>query len=106
MRRDAWQALADPTRREIIKILTAKPLSVNEVAMKFDISRPATSKHIKILEESKLLKIENKGRERICHLSLEPLTEVYNWVKEYEHFWLHKLDNLEEFMSKQKKPNK
>lgn len=99
MRRDAWTALADPTRREIIKILSTKPLTINEVAHKFDISRPATSKHIKILRESKLVSIENKGRERFCHLTLEPLLEVFDWVKEYEHFWLNKLDSLEDFMS-------
>jgi len=106
MRRDAWQALADPTRREIIKILSQNSLTINEIAEKFDISRPATSKHLKILSESNLIEINSRGRERICNLTLESLEEVYNWVKEYEIFWIGKLDNLDKFMKNKKQRNK
>jgi len=100
MRRDAWQALADPTRREIISTLSDGGRTINAIAEKFQSSRPAISKHIKILEESALVQIEKNGRERICHLTLEPLEEVYTWVKEYEKFWHNKLDNLDAYLSK------
>ncbi len=90
------------TRREIIKLLANKSLSINEVAKWFEISRPATSKHIKILAESDLITIESSGRERYCHLNLSTIEEVFNWVKNYEYFWLNKLDNLDECMKKSK----
>lgn len=101
MRRDAWQALADPTRRKIIECLFERPQTVNEIAMHFDISRPAISKQIKILEESSLLTIEQKGRERNCALSLASLQEVYQWVGQYEQFWLNRLDRLDDYLSEQ-----
>ena len=98
MRRDAWQALADPTRRRIIEVLSERPLSINEIAEHFEISRPAMSKQIKILQESDLLRINSSGRERVCALSLEPLKVVQEWVKQYETFWLSKLDNLQDYL--------
>ena len=98
MRRDAWQALADPTRRRIIEVLSERPLSINEIAEHFEISRPAISKQIKILQESDILRINSSGRERVCALSLEPLKVVQEWVKQYETFWLSKLDNLQDYL--------
>ena len=101
MRRDPWQALADPTRRQIIEVLAETPLSVNEIAENFDISRPAISKQLKILEESSLIKIEKTGRNRICTLALEPLAEVFHWVQQYEVFWLGKLDQLGKYLDEE-----
>ena len=98
MRRDPWQALADPTRRQIIEILSAEPLTVNAIADNFSISRPAISKQLKILEESALVTIEKQGRERICTLSLAPLEEIQRWVQQYETYWLRKLDKLDDFL--------
>ena len=98
MRRDPWQALADPTRRRIIEILKEEDLTINEIAGHFDISRPAISKQLKILHESNLIEIEKSGRERSCALTLSGLEEVYEWVKQYESFWLTKLDRLEKFL--------
>lgn len=99
MRRDPWQALADPTRRKIIEVLHTAPQSVNTIAKNFDISRPAISKQLKILEESSLIIIHQEGRERICQLTLTPLKEVFKWVKQYEFFWIDKLDNLDDYLS-------
>ncbi|MEM7367037.1 MAG: metalloregulator ArsR/SmtB family transcription factor [Bacteroidota bacterium] len=99
MRRDPWQALADPTRRQIIEVLSEKAQTVNAIAHNFEISRPAISKQLKILEESSLISIEQQGRERLCTLSLEPLSEVFNWVQQYQHFWLKKLDNLDDYLN-------
>lgn len=106
MRRDPWQALADPTRRKIIEVLTDGNQTVNAIAENFDISRPAISKQLKILQESTLIQIETIGRERICSLSLEPLEEVSKWVKTYESFWLGKLDALDRHLKKKAKSKK
>lgn len=100
MRRDPWQALADPTRRKIIETLSDEPMTINEIAERFTISRPAISKQVKILEESRLIFIQKQGRERTCSLSLEGLEEVHLWVQQYESFWLNKLDSLEDYLSK------
>lgn len=100
MRRDPWQALADPTRREIISLLREGPLTINEVVEHFDISRPAISKQVKILAECGLLNIVNEGRKRICTLNAEPLQEVADWLSYYEEFWLGKLDHLEKVLNK------
>ena len=102
MRRDPWQALADPTRRRIIEVLSDGDQSINAIAENFKISRPAISKQVKILAESSLVEISTIGRERICSLSLGPLEEIANWVKSYEQFWLGKLDRLEKHLSKKK----
>lgn len=102
MRRDPWQSLADPTRRQIIEILAEEPMTINEIADQFIISRPAISKQIKILTESNLIQIRQEGRVRTCVLSLEGLQEVHNWVKQYESFWLNKLDHLDQYLDDQK----
>jgi len=102
MRRDAWQALADPTRRQIIEILHDAPQSINTIAENFEISRPAISKQVKILEESNLIQIDTHGRERICTLTMEPLQEIFDWVQQYENFWLSKLDRLDDFLNTKK----
>lgn len=101
MRRDPWQALADPTRRKIIHVLTDNPQTVNAIVENFDISRPAISKQLRILEESSLITIEKNGRERLCTLSLAPLKEVFEWVQQYELFWLNKMDNLGNYLDKE-----
>lgn len=100
MRRDPWQGLADPTRRKIIEILASEPHSVNRIVAHFDISRPAISKQLKILEACELISIQKNGRENICTLSLEPLEDVSNWIQQYEYFWVNKLDHLSEYLKK------
>jgi DNA-binding transcriptional ArsR family regulator len=98
MRRDVFQAIADPTRRDIIKLVSRKALNLNAVAGRFDISRPAISKHIKILSECGLVTIQQHGRERICTANLKPLREVAGWVEQYRVFWTSKLDALGKFL--------
>lgn len=95
MRRDVFQAIADPTRREIINIIAKGSLNLNSVAEKFDVSRPAISKHIKILTQCGLITIRQKGRERYCDANLKPLGKVSNWIEQYRIFWNSKLDALE-----------
>lgn len=108
MRRDVFQAIADPTRREIIHLLAGKSLNLNAVAENFDVSRPAISRHIKILTECGLINIRQQGRERYCDAKLDTLHEVSDWVDQYRNLWEAKLDSLEDYLeslqSKTKKP--
>ena len=105
MRRDVFQAIADPTRREIIRMIATQSLNLNSVADKFDISRPAISKHIKILTECGLITINQKGRERHCEANLRKLNEVSDWVEQYREFWTKKLDALENYLEKLQSTN-
>jgi DNA-binding transcriptional ArsR family regulator len=98
MRRDVFQAIADPTRRAIINMIAGQSLNLNAVADKFDISRPAISKHIKILTECGLIVIKQQGRERYCEAKLATLNEVSDWVEQYKQFWNAKLDSLEIYL--------
>jgi DNA-binding transcriptional ArsR family regulator len=102
-RRDVFQAIADPTRRQIINMVAAKPLNVNTIADSFDVSRQAISLHIKILIECELLKIKKQGRERYCEAQLDQLNEVAIWVEQYRQHFESKLDNLEAYLDKLKK---
>jgi DNA-binding transcriptional ArsR family regulator len=101
MKRDVFRAIADPTRREIINLIAHRSLNLNSVAENFDVSRPAISKHIKILTECGLIVIKQIGRERYCEASLKQLNEVSNWVERYRAFWTSKLDALENFLDQQ-----
>ncbi len=106
MRRDVFQAIADPTRRAIINMISTQSLNLNEVAENFDISRPAISKHIKILTECGLIVIKQKGRERYCEAKLKKLNDVSKWVEQYKIFWTEKLDSLERYLEKIQSPEK
>ncbi len=101
MRRDVFQAIADPTRREIINVISSGFYTLNTVAENFNISRPAISKHIKILTECGLVVIKQKGRERYCEAQLQKLNEVSQWVEQYRVFWTKKLDALGDFLAKE-----
>jgi DNA-binding transcriptional ArsR family regulator len=98
MRRDVYQAIADPTRRKIINMIAQKPLNLHTVAENFEVSRPAISKHIKILVECGLVVIKQQGRERFCEAKLQKLNEVSSWLEQYKVFWTKKLDALDEFL--------
>lgn len=116
MRRDVFQAIADPTRRAIINVIANQSMNLNAVADKFDVSRPAISKHIKILTQCGLVTIKQVGRERYCEARLQKLNEVSEWIEQYRVFWNNKLDALENFLAQDagatdndqitKKPNK
>jgi DNA-binding transcriptional ArsR family regulator len=103
MRRDVFQAIADPNRRGIINLLARKQMTLNGVAENFGISRPAISKHIKILTECGLVAIKQRGRERFCEAKLDGLNEVSEWVEKYRIFWTAKLDALEQYLAQLQK---
>jgi DNA-binding transcriptional ArsR family regulator len=98
MRRDVFQAIADPTRREILNMIAYQSLNLNAVAENFTVSRPAISKHMKILTECGLIVITQQGRERYCKARMEKLNEVSEWVEQYREFWTKKLDDLGTFL--------
>lgn len=100
MRRDVYQAIADPTRREIIGMVSHQPLNVNDLSENFDMSRTAVSKHIRILKECGLITVKKSGRERFCHASLDGLAEIAIWVNQYKLFWNDNLDRLENLLKK------
>ena len=106
MRRDVFQAIADPTRREIIHLLAHRRLNLNAVAEQFDVSRPAISKHIKILTECGLIEIKQQGRERYCEAKLKKLNEVNRWTEQYRMFWTEKFNALENFLAPEPGPKR
>jgi len=99
MRRDVFQAIADPTRREILGMIAHKSLNINAVTEQFDVSRAAIYKHMKILTECGLLEIKQQGRERYCEGKFERLNEVSDWVEQYKQFWEARLDSLEAYLT-------
>jgi DNA-binding transcriptional ArsR family regulator len=107
MRRDVFQAIADPTRRSILGLLALQTLTLNAIAENYQISRPAVSKHIKILNECGLVEIKDVGRERYCEARLDKLNEVSVWVEQYKQFWEQRFDALEMYLDKlkQNKPD-
>jgi DNA-binding transcriptional ArsR family regulator len=106
VRRDVFQAIADPTRREIINLISEGSLNLNAIAENFDVTRQAISLHIKILNECGLIKIHAKGRERYCEAHLEKLSEVSIWVERYREHWESKLNSLENYLDKLQKQRK
>ena len=105
-RRDVFQAISDPTRREIIHLIAARPLTVNGIAEKFNLTRPTISEHVKMLHDCGLLWVEKKGRERYCVAQLEKLGEVADWVSQYKAHWNSTLDSLEEYLDKKQTSKK
>ena len=105
---DPFYALADPSRREILMLLTKEKCTINALANNFDVSRPAVSKHIKILYDAGFIRIENSGRERYCELNDKGFSEVKEWVEYFEQFWNSKVKKLEHLLNtrSQSKPKK
>lgn len=101
MRRDIFQAIADPNRRAIIGLLANQKLTVRAVAAHFPISRPAISRHVKILAECGLVVVHQKGRERFCEARLDKLDEVATWI-EQQKTWEGRLDRLDEYLNELK----
>jgi len=106
MRRDVFQAIADPNRRAIIGLLANQKLTITAVAEHFPISRPAVSRHVKILAECGLVVVRQQGRERYCEARLEKLNEVSDWVEQYQKIWEQRFDRLDEYLNELHKKEK
>ncbi len=89
-----FRAIADPTRRAIIGLLSERDMSVNDVASHFNMTRPAITKHLGILRAGKIIQVKPRGRERINSLRPEALMSVADWLQTYSQFWDEKLDKL------------
>jgi DNA-binding transcriptional ArsR family regulator len=105
MRRDVFQAIADPTRREIINLIAHNPLNLNAIADNFDVSRPAISQHIKILIECGLINIKKQGRERYCEVQAEPLNEVTSWIENFRKMWDGRFNRIDDILNDMKNTN-
>jgi DNA-binding transcriptional ArsR family regulator len=93
-----FSALSDPTRRAILSRLAEGPASVTEIAAPFDISLPAVSKHLRVLEQAGLMRRQVEGRVHTCHLNAAPLREATGWLAAYRRFWEGQLDSLAQFL--------
>ena len=93
-----FAALADPTRRAILARLAAGEASVTELAKPFDMSMPAVSKHLKVLEHAGLVARSREAQWRRCHLEAAPLREISEWVERYREFWTQSFDRLDEYL--------
>jgi DNA-binding transcriptional ArsR family regulator len=102
IRRDVFQAIADPTRRAILALLALQAMTPNAIAEHFDSSRQAISKHIQILTECELLKQEQTGREIYYHFNAQKMKEVDTWVGQFRSIWEDRFNQLEKLLKKQK----
>lgn len=101
--RDVFQALADPTRRAILALLRQGSQPVGSIARDFPVSRPAISKHLRILREADLVTEIKVGRNRLYELNAEPLRNVDDWLAHYRHMWQHQLRNLKRFVEEKER---
>lgn len=97
---DAFQVLGDPSRRKMLMLLSSDSLTINSLAENFDMSRPAVSKHIKILQEAGFISIQDIGRERYCTLKKDGFEELQDWISYFDTFWTSKLKKLEILLNK------
>jgi DNA-binding transcriptional ArsR family regulator len=106
MRRDVFQGIADPTRRAILSMISAQPMTPNALAERFDSTRQAVSRHIKILTECDLIKQEQMGREIYYQLNLKKLKEVDKWLSPFRDMWEARFNQLDSVLKnlKNKKP--
>ena len=93
-----FRAIADPTRREILGMLRDRPCSVGELAANFRTSRPAISKHLRMLRAVGLVATTQRGTARICALNAEPLRAVSDWISDYEAYWSKTLQSLKRYV--------
>ncbi len=105
MKRDIFQAIADPTRRAILVLIATQALTPNALADQFDITRQAVSKHIKILNECELLKQEKVGREIYYELKIDKMKEVDQWLEQFRKIWENRFDQLDDLLTKLKSEN-
>jgi DNA-binding transcriptional ArsR family regulator len=91
---NVFQVIGDPSRRKMLMLLSEDSLTINNLADNFDMSRPAVSKHIKILHGAGFISIQDIGRERYCTLKQDGFDELKNWMSYFDEFWTSKLKNL------------
>jgi DNA-binding transcriptional ArsR family regulator len=105
-RRDIYQAIADPTRRAILTLLTVQALTPNAIAANFDSTRQTISKHLQILSECELVKQKQEGREIYYTLKIDKMKEVDRWLEQFRKIWENQFHQLDGILSKMKKQTK
>ena len=106
MRRDIFQAVADPTRRAIIVLIALQAMTPNAIAEHFDTTRQAVSKHLRILTECELVKQEHQGREIYYSLEIDKMKEIDKWLEQYRKIWENRFNQLDKVLSTIKKQKK
>lgn len=106
MRRDIFQAIADPTRRAIISLIALQAMTPNAIAENFNSTRQAVSKHLRILTECELVKQEQKGREIYYTLEIQKMKEIDKWLEQYRKIWEGRFNQLDTLLSTIKKTKK
>jgi DNA-binding transcriptional ArsR family regulator len=96
---DAFQVIADPSRRQMLMLLSKDSLTINSLADNFDMSRPAVSKHVKILYGAGFISIQDIGRERHCTLKQDGFDALHEWLNYFDRFWTSRLKNLENLLN-------
>lgn len=103
MRRDVFQAIADPTRRAILVLIASKAMTPNAIAEHFDSSRQAVSKHLRILSECELVKQEQQGREIYYQLQVDKMKQIDKWLDQFRKIWEGRFNELDNVLSKLKR---
>jgi DNA-binding transcriptional ArsR family regulator len=103
MKRDIFQAIADPTRRAIVALIALQAMTPNAIAEHFDTTRQAVSKHLRILTECELVRQEQKGREIYYSLEIEKMKEIDKWLEQYRKIWETRFEQLDEVLKVMKK---
>jgi DNA-binding transcriptional ArsR family regulator len=106
MRRDIFQAIADPTRRAIIALIAIQAMTPNAIAEHFDSTRQAVSKHLRILAECELVREEHQGREIYYQLEIDKMKEIDKWLEQFRKIWESRFSQLDELLLKIKKEKK
>lgn len=106
LRRDPFQAIADPTRRAILVLLAAQTMTAGAIADQFDVARPTISKHIHILSECELIGSQQKGREIFYELKADKMKEIDNWLAQFKKIWEDRFNQLDKLISTIKKTEK
>lgn len=99
MRRDIFQAIADPTRRAIITLIALQAMTPNAIAEHFDTTRQAVSKHLKILAECELVKQEQQGREIYYRLEIDKMKEIDQWLEQFKTIWETRFNQLDDLLT-------
>lgn len=100
---DVFQVIGDPSRRKMLMLLSKDSLTINSLAENFDMSRPAVSKHVKILYSAGFISIQDIGRERYCTLNKDGFDELQEWISYFDKFWVTKLKKLETLLNNKMK---
>ena len=96
---DAFQVIADPSRRHMLALLSKSSLTINVLAGNFDMSRPAVSKHVRIMHEAGFISIQDIGRERYCTLKQDGFNELQQWINYFDRFWTSNLGKLQDILN-------